>query len=121
MIDATDRHDISNVDPFSKTIFVPHAQDEKRLSTDEGETARGNDGTAIGRMQQALKAFERQLVVYNLEARGNQGVDPVERQDLRLLGYSQVSIMWFSVNLAANNIILGMLGPIVLALGFLDA
>jgi purine-cytosine permease-like protein len=60
-------------------------------------------------------------VAYNLEARGIQRVESDERQDLRLLGYSQIAIMWFSVNLAANNITLGMLGPAVFYLGFLDA
>ncbi|KAJ4985153.1 NCS1 nucleoside transporter [Stagonosporopsis vannaccii] len=77
--------------------------------------------TATGRLQRAWKSFERQLVAYNLEARGIQRVEPDERQDLRALGYSQVAIMWFSVNLAANNITLGMLGPAVFALGFVDS
>ncbi|KAH9860915.1 hypothetical protein IAQ61_010651 [Plenodomus lingam] len=120
-MEATDRHDMSNVGDFSKTIFAPDAPGDPRLPTDEQATMRNDDGTAMGRMQQAWKAFERQLVAYNLEARGIQRVEPDERQDLHLLGYSQVSIMWFSVNLAANNITLGMLGPVVFALGFLDA
>ena len=40
---------------------------------------------------------------------------------MRALGYTHVAVMWFSVNLAANNITLGMLGPAVFGLGFLDS
>jgi len=80
-----------------------------------------NDETNLGGWKRAWNGFERQLVAYNLEARGIERVEPDERQDLRLLGYSQVAIMWFSVNLAANNITLGMLGPAVFSLGFVDA
>ncbi|EMD88461.1 hypothetical protein COCC4DRAFT_44095 [Bipolaris maydis ATCC 48331] len=79
------------------------------------------DDVRYAKWQKTWKTFESQLVAYNLEARGIQRVEPHERHDLRLLGYSQVAIMWFSVNLAANNITLGMLGPAVFALGFTDA
>jgi hypothetical protein len=103
-----------------KTIFAPKSNTETDLPTHEND-ARRHDGTMLGRTQGAWKSFERQLVAYNLEARGIQRVEPDERQDLRLLGYSQIAIMWFSVNLAANNITLGMLGPAVFHLGFLDA
>lgn len=103
-----------------KIIFAPNTNTGNELPVHANET-RAEDGTLLGRSQRAWKAFERQLVGYNLEARGIQRVERHERQDLRLLGYSQVAIMWFSVNLAANNITLGMLGPAVFALGFLDS
>lgn len=103
----------------SKNIFAPNATDDTPLATThcnppEHETPQRG-------VQQIWKRFEQQLVAYNLEARGVTRVEPHERQDLRLLGYSQVAIMWFSVNLAANNITLGMLGPAIFALGFTDA
>lgn len=68
-----------------------------------------------------FQRFERQLVLYNLEARGIRRVEPSERHDLNRLGYSQIGLLWFSVNLAANNITLGMLGPVVFGLSFFDA
>jgi hypothetical protein len=102
-----------------KTIFAPNTKMGPELPV-HGHEAH-DDATMLGRTRRAWKGFERQLVAYNLEARGIQRVEPDERHDLRLLGYSQVAIMWFSVNLAANNITLGMLGPAVFALGFLDA
>jgi hypothetical protein len=103
-----------------KTIFAPKSNARTDLPMHEDDAQR-DDGTMLGRTQRAWKSFERQLVAYNLEARGIQRVESDERQDLRLLGYSQIAIMWFSVNLAANNITLGMLGPAVFYLGFLDA
>jgi NCS1 nucleoside transporter family len=96
-----------------QAALAPNVHDA--LPTDE------HPPTNTGGLKQAWKSFERQLVAYNLEARGIQRVDDDERQDLKALGYSQVAIMWFSVNLAANNITLGMLGPAVFALGFLDS
>lgn len=68
-----------------------------------------------------IKSFERTMAYYNLEARGIQRVMPDERHDLRSLGYTQISVLWFSINLAANNITLGMLGPAVYYLSFTDA
>jgi hypothetical protein len=103
-----------------KTIFEPKTTLAPELPM-HGGTSQNQDQTFLGRLRRAWAGFERQLVVYNLEARGIQRVEADERQDLRLLGYSQVAIMWFSVNLAANNITLGMLGPAVFHLGFLDS
>ncbi|KAJ8111468.1 hypothetical protein OPT61_g5941 [Boeremia exigua] len=109
----------------ANAISNANASAEKRAVLAPGvdgglPTAEGSPDTSRGLLG-AWKKFERQLVAYNLEARGIQRVEPDERQDLRALGYSQVAIMWFSVNLAANNITLGMLGPVVFALGFVDS
>ena len=68
-----------------------------------------------------MKSFEKTLIRYNMEARGIQRVMPEDRHSLSQLGFGQIGILWFSVNLAANNITLGMLGPAVFHLGFLEA
>ncbi|CAA9961098.1 Purine-cytosine permease FCY21 [Pyrenophora teres f. maculata] len=105
-----------------ETKVTPNASNEPQLKLPISTRDAGiDDRLRNGGWQDTFKAFEKQLVAYNLEARGIQRVEPDERQDLRLLGYSQVAVMWFSVNLAANNITLGMLGPVVFALGFLDS
>ena len=104
-----ERNDVAIINPCdekekersTRAALTPNAHDE--LLTSEGPPATNS------RLRRAWVRFERQLVAYNLEARGIQRVEPHERQDLRALGYSQVAIMWFSVNLAANNITLGML------------
>ncbi|KAL8692867.1 MAG: hypothetical protein Q9218_002190 [Villophora microphyllina] len=65
--------------------------------------------------------FERTLIKYNLEARGVQRVLPHECNSLTWRSYLQPFFLWSSVNLAAQNVTLGMLGPAIYALSFRDA
>jgi hypothetical protein len=67
------------------------------------------------------KKFEQQLVIYHLEARGIQRVEDDERIRISWFSYVQAFLLWVSINLAANNISLGMLGPAVFELSFLDS
>ncbi|KAG8624069.1 hypothetical protein KVT40_009045 [Elsinoe batatas] len=69
----------------------------------------------------SLKRFEQTVAYYNLEARGIQRVEPSERHSIKNLGYTQIALFWLSVNLAANNVTLGMLGPAAFSLSFLDS
>ena len=75
----------------------------------------------LGRLGLYLSKFERQLIKYNLEARGVQRVEPHETHAQTWKDYVQAFLMWVSVNLAAVNITLGMLAPTVYALSFKDA
>ncbi|KAL0256231.1 Vitamin B6 transporter [Diplodia seriata] len=95
--------------------FTPSQRNEDPLAVQDDAP------DALGATKSWYKLLEETLVEYNLEARGIQRVEPDERHDLRSLGYSQIAILWFSVNLAANNITLGMLGPAVYYLGFTDS
>lgn len=61
------------------------------------------------------------MVGYNLEARGIQRAEPHEIHYLRILGYTQIGRFWFSINYAANNVTLGMLGSAVVYMSFLYA
>ena len=56
-----------------------------------------------------------------LEARGITRVAPEERHQGSILSYAQMAIIWFSANVAAPNIAVGLLGPLVLDLGFVDS
>ncbi|EON67325.1 hypothetical protein W97_06578 [Coniosporium apollinis CBS 100218] len=105
-----------NAEDAEKAPAMPYPE---RVST-PGSSPVDGASTTGGQWKTHLKAFERQLVAYNLEARGIQRVEPEERHDLRALGYTQIAILWFSINLAANNITLGMLGPAVFHLSFFD-
>ncbi|TKA75084.1 hypothetical protein B0A55_05596 [Friedmanniomyces simplex] len=78
-----------------------------------------HDGSESG-FAKHWRAFERTLVRYNFEARGIQRVLPDQRHDMRQLGFMQILLLWVSINLAANNLTLGMLGPTVFYLPFLD-
>lgn len=56
-----------------------------------------------------------------LEARGITRVLPEERHKASVIGYVQMAILWFSANVSANNLAVGMLGPLLFNLGFLDS
>ena len=56
-----------------------------------------------------------------LEARGIARVPLEERHQSSALGYAQMAIIWFSANVTANNLVVGLLGPLVFDLGFIDS
>lgn len=58
---------------------------------------------------------------YLVEARGISRVLPADTQPLTWQSYAQAFVLWFSINLAAVNVTLGMLAPVVFGLGFTDA
>lgn len=89
---------------------------------DNGAAEANNQPSGTGRINSYIRAFEKQLVEYNLEARGIARVDESERMKrLSWISYLQACLLWVSINLAANNITLGMLGPAVYGLSFRDA
>ena len=56
-----------------------------------------------------------------LEARGIARVTPQERHRDSILNYAQMAILWFSANVTANNLVVGLLGPLLFYLGFVDS
>ena len=56
-----------------------------------------------------------------LEARGITRVLPEEKHDISFMGYAQMCILWFSVNVTVNNLAVGFLGPLVFNLGWVDS
>ena len=73
------------------------------------------------KLESIVKKFEQVLVKYNLEIRGIQRVEEHEKVQISWLAYLQAFGLWLSVNLAPNNVTLGMLGPAVYELSFDDA
>jgi len=57
----------------------------------------------------------------NLEARGITRVLPEERQDASMWNYVQMALLWFSANISVNNLAVGLFGPLVYQLGFVDS
>ncbi|KAK5800652.1 hypothetical protein VI817_002864 [Penicillium citrinum] len=100
---------------------LPYGQDVKNDSTyPPNHSSRKNPiGTRLGSL---IRMFEQQLVEYNFEARGIERVAPDERmKKLSWVSYLQAFLLWVSINLAANNVTLGMLGPAVYGLSFRDS
>ncbi|KAI1831690.1 hypothetical protein DTO006G1_4373 [Penicillium roqueforti] len=86
------------------------------------ETTTNRRNPVGSRLGSIIRAFENQLVEYNLEARGIERVAVDERMKRNTwMSYLQVFLLWISINLAPNNITLGMLGPAVYGLNFLDS
>lgn len=56
-----------------------------------------------------------------LEARGIARMPSEERHKASVLNYAQMAILWLSINVTANNLVVGMLGPLVFDLGFFDS
>lgn len=103
----------------------PAGKDVSSISSAQPHDSSGEPNgraSGTGRINQYIRAFEKQLVEYNLEARGIARVREDERmKKLSWISYMQPCLLWASINLAANNITLGMLGPAVYGLSFQDA
>ena len=56
-----------------------------------------------------------------LEARGITRVMPEERHGISALRYAQMAILWWAANITANNLAVGLLGPLLFGLGFVDS
>ncbi|KAK3360494.1 permease for cytosine/purines, uracil, thiamine, allantoin-domain-containing protein [Lasiosphaeria hispida] len=55
------------------------------------------------------------------EARGISRVMPDERQPPSLWDDISISLLWFSANISVNNLAVGLFGPLLFGLGFLDS
>ena len=56
-----------------------------------------------------------------LEARGITRVLPEERHGLKSMGYVHMFGLWFGMNLVVENIVIGLLGPLLFRLGWKDS
>lgn len=117
------RPEISLADPIEeiRSIEKNHHDTKVSATINADENPQGWHSHVSRRLAGYMKRFEQQLLEYNIEARGIQRVDEQERHALTWLTYLQVFLLWVSINLAANNITLGMLGPAVYGLSFMDS
>ncbi|PYH40934.1 purine-cytosine permease family protein [Aspergillus saccharolyticus JOP 1030-1] len=104
-----------------KDITDVHSSYASNRLMDNGEHNNDRTTRAPTRLTSYIRKFEQQLVEYNFEARGIERVPENERMTkLTWIAYLQSFLLWVSVNLAANNITLGMLGPATYGLSFRD-
>lgn len=69
-----------------------------------------------------LSRFNEKVVsIRYIEARGIERVPESERHSVTAADYTQMALLWFSTNITANNIAIGMLGPLDYGLSFLDS
>lgn len=110
----------SKEDPTTLVPETPGVMNkDEGIYTAETTNRRNPIGSRLGSV---IREFENQLIDYNLEARGIERVSVAERMKRNSwLSYLQAFLLWVSINLAPNNITLGMLGPAVYGLSFRDS
>lgn len=92
----------------STTMIDPEAQEG---NTDE-------TGWSDNVLYRWVQRFEK---LAGAEARGIERVpESLRSHKVALADYVQMAIIWFSANLTANNVLLGLLGPLVFDLGLND-
>ncbi len=67
------------------------------------------------------KCNARMESLAGFESRGITRVMPEERSRPSLASDVQVAVLWFSANVSVNNLAVGLFGPLVFDLGFLDS
>jgi hypothetical protein len=106
--------------------------DEKHLAQDTAPSSSSNiqlgttedvDLAAIPRPTSKLQRLANRLeAIAGIEARGIERVPESERErKYAAKDYLDVAMTWFSANCTANNMTVGILGPIAFGLGFMDA
>lgn len=97
------------------------------VSLDSGSTAYELDSSISNTSSDGLKSERFSLwkrVAEGLKGGETRGIDPVpieERQSVSPSTSLHMLLLWFSMTLATNNIIVGSLGTFVMGLSFRDA
>ena len=109
-----------------EALYTP--QDQPRISgssitRENGDAEAGHVQVSVLASNNFMYRFARRLEeLAGAEARGIERVPEWEREERKtsLADYIQMGLIWFSSNLTANNITLGMLGPLTFELGLTD-
>ncbi|KAL8866739.1 MAG: hypothetical protein Q9174_006114 [Haloplaca sp. 1 TL-2023] len=110
--------------PFGDEMKAPKESGSNGPAVGESENRFGYSNLetpSSSRFMTYVNNFQRTLIKYNFEARGVQRVLPHECDTLTWRSYVQPFFLWCSINMAAQNVTLGMLGPIIFGLSFKDA
>ncbi|KAJ5660023.1 hypothetical protein N7507_006474 [Penicillium longicatenatum] len=94
------------------TVETPLEDTPKDASVGAGSPTSSGFFSTLNARLTSMKLFE---------SRGVERVPIEERHDIRVADYMQMTLLWFSTNITANNIAVGMLGPLSYDLGFVDS
>lgn len=115
-MDVSTSHDAST-DP-EKVLSDKGVRDFEVMS----DAASSSDNVLLIGVTEKLSRWNRTIQsLKGLEARGISRVPSTEREAPSLAGLVQMAIMWYSANITANNLAVGLLGPLLFDLGFLDS
>lgn len=100
-----------------KGIRAPPAVESLSSPSETGKemSAFPSSGSAWTRFNERIQSIKF------LESRGIERVPESERHAASASHYMQMTLLWFSTNITANNIAVGMYGPLDYSLGFVDA
>lgn len=98
----------------------PTSDDNRWLPSDSGSVPPEHDPelpvpSTLRRLNARIEGLA------GFEARGIKRVEPDERQPASLAQDMQVFLLWLSANISLNNLGVGLLGPMLLNLGFVDS
>ena len=106
-------------DDIEKTSGSLSLESVSQLGLDNDSTNEINANVADPKPQGWCKRWTASI--QNMEGRGIEPVPLDERQPLTPSTSLHMLLMWFSMTLATNNIIVGSMGTLVLGLRFKDA
>lgn len=99
-------------------IALVHVPRQHMESVPEKSTATAFSST----LTSTIKSLNERLEALSaFEARGIARVPPEERQLPSTSSDVQIALLWFSANISCNNLIVGLYGPMLFQLGFLDS
>ena len=123
-------HDVEKRGELNDKDANIHVSSYNGSNSDEN-TTRASDASSLGAhdipptpvlLTGRLKRWNDKIEgLAGLEARGITRVLPEEKHDISPIGYVQMWILWFSVNITVNNLAVGFLGPLVFSLGWVDS
>ncbi|KAL8797611.1 MAG: hypothetical protein Q9182_007184 [Xanthomendoza sp. 2 TL-2023] len=112
---------LEDAEKASRDLHHQRTEARSPIDSDLDLGPHGRDSIPASKLATYTRDFERTLIKYNIEARGVRRVLPHERQNLTRRSYLQPFFLWSSINLAAQNVTLGMLAPTIYLLSFHDA
>lgn len=112
---------LSSPDPPSSQMQSPTPdleQASKAAGLEDTVSAKSSSTPPAGFFANAASRLE---ALWGFEARGITRVDPADREPASAARDLQIALLWFSANVSANNLIVGIYGPTLFGLGFLDS
>ncbi len=111
--------------------LLPHTMDPhdiEKASNSADDVTSGptsvsvHDAVSSSSLLSTLKKWNTAIEsLSRFEARGISRVPPDERLPPSLWDDVSVALLWFSANISVNNLAVGLFGPLVFGLGFLDS
>lgn len=103
--------------------YLPPETAPSHESSENVGTTEEFDLAAIPTPTNKLQRFANRLEAFaGIEARGIERVPESERERKYVVkDYLYMAMIWFSANCTANQLTVGILGPVAYSLGFVDA